>query len=120
MVNFGDVKVGDRVRLMSDNGDAAEVTVVNVTVFAGRIESAHNTYFDYNWDSIEIIPKPVVEPAGLGAVVSIRYGGKTVPAVLTGVDDSAHWYLAAYGWSSWDELVEFGVIAVLSEGYVGD
>lgn len=118
MVNFSGVKVGDRVRLTHMNGDAIEVTVVDVE--ETHIESANNTFFGLSWDTIEIIPEPLVEPKGLGAVVSVRYRDETNLAVLTGAEDSAPWYFDAYGWTSWDEMVEFGVVAVLSEGYVGD
>lgn len=72
-VDFSNVQVGDRVRLSRENGDESNFTV-RVTD-GDSLESASNCYLARNWDSLEILAKPL--PTVNGSVIKSNADGAT-------------------------------------------
>lgn len=64
MIKFEDVQVGDRVKLVNENGDTAEITVTDVV--------SHTIYSEMNgfpkeksgWSVAEILPRPMPNKPG--------------------------------------------------------
>lgn len=65
-VSFADVKVGDRVRLTSTNGDEATFTVTGLGMNSRSIYGhAGLNVHDSQWDTLEILTKPLPTEPGL-------------------------------------------------------
>lgn len=113
---------GDRVRLVHENGDTAEVTVA--FFYDGAVDSETHSFFKTEgWTIAEILPKPTpAEPLGLGAVVEHydEYVERTLHSVRlhfglwTDEDPDNE---GGYSWSALVAVAKPGSIKVLSEGY---
>lgn len=111
-------EAGDRVRLVHENGDTAEVTVTSAGV--DYVDSTSNIFYLNSWSIEEILPP--AEPQGLGAVV--EHYDKDVERTLHSV--RLHFGLwtdedpdneGGYNWSALVAVAKPGSIKVLSQGY---
>lgn len=66
-VDFSEVQVGDRVRLTRENGDESTFTVGRTSLAPAPYyitDNAGTDYFDSDWDSLEILEKPLPTKTG--------------------------------------------------------
>lgn len=108
MIKFEDVRVGDRVKLVNENGDTAEVGVVEV---GGHLINAGSvTFYDFDdWSVAEILPKPM--PNKPGTILRGKYSKDTYVRMekdWTLARDSSQWWSDAIMSSS----LRFGDVEV--------
>ena len=91
-VDFSNVQVGDRVKLSRENGDEYTFTVEIKRLNDNPIESQTNVVYKSDWDSLEILAKPL--PTVNGSVIKLKNSnGITYHYALVG----GRWVAANYG-----------------------
>ena len=81
-VDFSNVQVGDRVKLSRENGDEYTFTVKETTSRAHYIESQTDAVHESEWDSLEILAKPL--PTVNGSVIKSTRTGEIYVRVGSG------------------------------------
>lgn len=115
-----DIKVGDVVTLVNDNGDQSTFTVYDVDSDIKFLSSKYNFFFvrdGWRVDNIDRMPTPLPdEPKNFGALIGViwEYSDNIIPYVRA----QDMWFddgISGYDWADFKDAYS---VTVLSEGYV--